>query len=489
MAAASSSSATSPRPLHAVICPWLAFGHLLPYLELAERLASRGHRVSYVSTPRNLARLPPRRHADAIDLVPLELPRVDGLPDGAESTNDVPGGGLEPLWEAFDGLAAPFAEYLAAACAPGGERRPDWVLADSFHHWAAAAALEHGVPCAMFMLGAAMVTSLACGAREHAELAADSVFEQPLAAGPPAGMPRYEWEGNAPLFAARGASGMSIIRRASLTLQRCAIVAMRSCPEWELEAFPLAAKLLGKPVVPLGLMPPPSPDSGRGADVHGDHPIVRWLDAQPAKSVVYVALGSEVPLRVELVHELAHGLELAGTRFLWALRKPGDVADDADVLPAGFQERTHGHGLVTMGWAPQIAILAHGAVGAFLTHCGRSSIVEGLLYGHPLIMLPIFGDQGPNARVMERSKVGLQVPRNEDDGSFDRHGIASAVRAVMVDEDTKRVFAVGAMKMQEIVADKDLHERYIDEFVQQLRSYITNGNSYTAAAPYPRADT
>ncbi|CAO2144358.1 unnamed protein product [Urochloa humidicola] len=142
-----------------------------------------------------------------------------------------------------------------------------------------------------------------------------------------------------------------------------------------------------------------------------------------------------------------------------------------------------------MGWAPQIAILAHGAVGAFLTHCGRSSIVEGLLYGHPLIMLPIFGDQGPNARVMERSKVGLQVPRNEDDGSFDRHGIASAVRAVMVDEDTKRVFAVGAMKMQEIVADKDLHERYIDEFVQQLRSYITNGNSYTAAAPYPRADT
>ncbi|CAO2149762.1 unnamed protein product [Urochloa humidicola] len=117
---------SSPRPLRIVLCPWLAFDHLLPYLELAERLASHGHRVSFVSTPHNLARLPPlRRHAGggAVDLVPL--PRVEGLPDGAESTNDIPTGDkLDPLFDAFDGLAAPFAEFLAAA----GSNRMDWVL-------------------------------------------------------------------------------------------------------------------------------------------------------------------------------------------------------------------------------------------------------------------------------------------------------------------------------------------------------------------------
>ncbi|CAD6256135.1 unnamed protein product [Miscanthus lutarioriparius] len=426
-------SASSP-PLHVVICPWLAFGHILPYLELAERLASRGHRVSFLSTPKTSLASLPRRHATIIDLVALPLPRVEGLPEGAESTNDVPGDRLEPLFEAFDSLAAPFAEFLRAACAGGGEGsrrpRPDWIVADTLTHWAATVALQHKVPCAMLVSTAAVISAFACGAREHAELAADSIFEQPATVAveePPAGMPRYEWKRNAAgLFTPHERTGMSVARRITLTLQRCTITAMRSCPEWELHAFSHAAALLGKPLVPLGLLPP-SPDGGRGAGMNRDDATVQWLDAQPPKSVVYVALGGEVPLRVDQVHEMAHGLEMAEARFLWALRPPRGVPDDMDVLPPGFQERTRGHGLVTMGWVSQNTVLAHGAVGAFLTHCGRSSLIEGLLYGHPLIMLPISGDQGPNARLMAGRKVGLQVPRDEDDGSFNREGMANAI--------------------------------------------------------------
>lgn len=132
-------SSRSPQPMHIVIFPWLAFGHLLPGLKLARRLASRGHRVSFVSTPRNLSRLPPGL-APRVDLVPLPLPRVDGLPEGAESTNDVPYEKFGLHRKAFDGLAAPF-----AACADGEESRPDWVLLDGFHHWAAAAAVDRKV--------------------------------------------------------------------------------------------------------------------------------------------------------------------------------------------------------------------------------------------------------------------------------------------------------------------------------------------------------
>ncbi|TVU45496.1 hypothetical protein EJB05_04985, partial [Eragrostis curvula] len=461
---------SSSSPLHVVICPWLAFGHLLPCLDLAERLASCGHRVSFVSTPCNIARLPPVRPdaAPRLEFVALPLPRVEGLPDGAESTNDVPYEKFELHRKAFDGLAAPFAEFLRAACADEG-RRPDWVIVDTFHHWAAAAALEYKVPCAVLLLGAAkLIAAWASASSVHSERAASG--ERPAAGQellPPE--PRFESERKAKMFNNHDASGMSVVQRCSLTLERSTLVAIRSCIELETESVPLVPKLRVVPVVPLGLLPP-SPDGGRGIRMNDEDATVRWLDAQPANSVVYIALGSEVPLRVEQVHEVALGLELAGTRFLWALRKPNGVLD-AELLPPGFEERTHGRGLVTLGWVPQISILAHRAVGAFLTHCGWSSIIEGLLFGHPLIMLPIYGDQGPNARLMEGKKVGKQVPRDDNDGSFDRKGVASTIRHVMLEEESRKVFVANARKMQDIVGDNELHERYIDQFVKKLRSY------------------
>ncbi|KAM0831008.1 hypothetical protein ACQ4PT_065836 [Festuca glaucescens] len=417
----------SSSQLHIVICPWLAFGHLLPCLDLAERLASRGHRVSLVSTPRNIARLPPVRPAVApfVGLVALALPLVAGLPDGAESTHDV----------------------------PFGKKKPDWIVVDYFNHWAAAAAVQHKVPCALLVLLAATVVA-ALDFRLSGRTESQS-----------AGAPRIE-TAKTELISVQGVSATSIAERVSSTLERCDLVAMRSCVEWEPESVPLAATFGGKPVVPFGLLPP-SPEGGRRGDSGKDGAAVRWLDAQPAKSVVYVALGSEVPLRPEQVHELALGLELAGTRFLWALRKP-PVGADAVLLPAGFEERTRCHGLVMTGWVPQLEILAHDAVAVFLTHCGWNSTIEGLLFGRPLVMLPIMGDQEPNARLMERRKVGALVPRSQNDGSFDREGVAAAIRAVAVEEEVRRVFAANAKKLQEIVSDTECHERYIDRFIQQL---------------------
>uniref|UniRef100_A0A0E0KHX4 Glycosyltransferase n=1 Tax=Oryza punctata TaxID=4537 RepID=A0A0E0KHX4_ORYPU len=444
--------------MHIVICPWLALGHLLPCLDLAQRLASRGHRVSFVSTPRNISRLPSVRPAVAplVAFVSLPLPRVDGLPDGAESTNDVPYEKFELHRKAFDGLASPFSEFLSSASA-------DCIIVDHFHHWAAAAALEHKVPCAMLLLSSTHMIASNFIADRRPKYA-----ESPAAAGqrrPPAAAPTFEVARRG-LAHNKGSSGMSMPERTALTLSRCSLVVVRSCVEFEPETVPLLSTLRGKPVAFLGLMPP-SPE-GRRED--GEDDTVRWLDAQPTKSIVYVALGSEVPLGVEQVHELALGLELTGTRFLWALRKPSGVSD-ADLLPAGFEERTRGRGVVATRWVPQMSILAHAAVGAFLTHCGWSSTIEGLMFGHPLIMLPISGDQGSNARLIESKNAGLQVPRNDGDGSFDREGVAAAIRAVAVEEESSRVFEANAKKLQEIVADMACHERYIDGLLQQLKSY------------------
>jgi hypothetical protein len=40
--------AAPPPPLHVVVFPWLAFGHIIPFLELAQQLARRGHFVTFL---------------------------------------------------------------------------------------------------------------------------------------------------------------------------------------------------------------------------------------------------------------------------------------------------------------------------------------------------------------------------------------------------------------------------------------------------------
>ncbi|KAE8798842.1 Anthocyanidin 3-O-glucosyltransferase [Hordeum vulgare] len=108
--AADSSSSQSPA-MHIVLFPWLAFGHMIAFLELAERVAARGHRVSFISTPRNISRLPP---AVGVRFVALPIPHVDGLPEGAEATTDLPSGDktTELLMKACDGLVGPFSAFL-----------------------------------------------------------------------------------------------------------------------------------------------------------------------------------------------------------------------------------------------------------------------------------------------------------------------------------------------------------------------------------------
>ncbi|XXG74257.1 hypothetical protein AAC387_Pa07g3025 [Persea americana] len=66
--------------LHVVMIPWLAFGHMIPFLELAKCLAKRGNHVSFISTPRNIERIPPipPNLSNLIDLVPLAPPPVKG---------------------------------------------------------------------------------------------------------------------------------------------------------------------------------------------------------------------------------------------------------------------------------------------------------------------------------------------------------------------------------------------------------------------------
>ncbi|XP_051565997.1 UDP-glucuronosyltransferase-like [Myxocyprinus asiaticus] len=51
-----------------------------------------------------------------------------------------------------------------------------------------------------------------------------------------------------------------------------------------------------------------------------------------------------------------------------------------------------------MKWLPQNDLLGHPKVKAFITHGGLHGIYEGICNGVPMVMLPLFGDQGDNVQ-------------------------------------------------------------------------------------------
>ncbi|RYR02635.1 hypothetical protein Ahy_B06g081433 isoform C [Arachis hypogaea] len=178
---------------------------------------------------------------------------------------------------------------------------------------------------------------------------------------------------------------------------------------------------------------------------------LKWLDEQPAGSVLFVSFGSGGTLSSAQIDELAHGLEMSEQRFLWVVRSPNDKvangsyfsaasqADPLAFLPKGFVERTKGRGFVVLSWAPQPQILAHESTGGFLSHCGWNSTLESVVNGVPFIAWPLFAEQKMNAVLLaEEAKVALR-PNVSENGLVERAEIASVVKCLMEGEEGKKL--------------------------------------------------
>uniref|UniRef100_A0A0D9YEM4 Glycosyltransferase n=1 Tax=Oryza glumipatula TaxID=40148 RepID=A0A0D9YEM4_9ORYZ len=180
---------------------------------------------------------------------------------------------------------------------------------------------------------------------------------------------------------------------------------------------------------------------------------LRWLDAQPPRSVVFLCFGSASSVPAEQLKEIAVGLERSKHSFLWAVRAP--VAADADstkrlegrgeaalesLLPEGFLDRTRGRGLVLPSWAPQVEVLRHPATGAFVTHCGWNSTLEAVTAGVPMVCWPMYAEQRMNkVFVVEEMKLGVVMDGYDDDGVVKAEEVETKVRLVMESEQGQQI--------------------------------------------------
>jgi UDP-glucosyl transferase 73C len=138
-----------------------------------------------------------------------------------------------------------------------------------------------------------------------------------------------------------------------------------------------------------------------------ENKILNWLDLWPSNSVIYVCLGSLNRATPQQLKEVGLGLEATKRPFIWVLRGAyGKDEMDKWLIEEGFEERVKNRGFLIKGWAPQVLILSHKAIGVFLTHCGWNSTLEGICGGVPLVTFPMFAEQFYN------EKVVVQVVKN-----------------------------------------------------------------------------
>lgn len=160
---------------------------------------------------------------------------------------------------------------------------------------------------------------------------------------------------------------------------------------------------------------------------------MQWLNCKLAdrQPVLYVAFGTQAELSPEQIQEIARGLELSNTSFLWVTRPK--VLDHLK----GFEERVKDRALIVKEWVDQSEVLKHKSIKGFLSHCGWNSVMESICAKVPILALPLMAEQHLNARfVVEEIGVGLRImPRNGSVRGFvEAEEVEKMVRELMEGE-------------------------------------------------------
>ncbi|GMI69090.1 HYPOSTATIN RESISTANCE 1 [Hibiscus trionum] len=244
----------------------------------------------------------------------------------------------------------------------------------------------------------------------------------------------------------------------------------------ELESHAIDSLSNGKlripPVHPVG---PILNLEGLSGTHQNDDTIMQWLDEQPHSSVVFLCFGSMGSFGADQVKEIANALEQSGHRFLWSLRKstkqekggfgsPTDYENVAEVLPEGFLDRTAEIGKI-IGWAPQVAILGHSAIGGFVSHCGWNSTLESIWFGVPMIAWPLYAEQQLNALTLVK-ELGLAVEIKMDYGIDGGENEIEIVKAEKIEKGIRRLME----------QDNDVRNR-MREMGDRCRKTLMDGGS------------
>ncbi|KAF9674200.1 hypothetical protein SADUNF_Sadunf10G0102900 [Salix dunnii] len=399
---------TTKQPPHVLVFPYPAQGHTLPLLDLTHQLSLHNLTITILTTPKNLPTVSPLLSLHPlIHTLVLPFPSHPLIPAGVENVQELGNYGNLPVIAASTKLYDPIVTWFKSHTNP-----PVAIISDFFLGWTQHLAQHLNIPGFAFYPSGAFFTCIMNYCWSNLE----SV--KSLSVVDFVGLPR------SPSFKQEHLPSAFRMYRESdpdCQLRKDSLVANKSSygfifntfESLEGEYLDFLKREFGHERVyaagPINLLGPDSTDRGIPVTSSAGN-VFEWLDGCPDGSVLYVCFGSQMLLSKKQMEALADGLEKSMVRFIW-VAKTGtaqQVEDGYGAVPDGFDERSAGRGLVIRGWAPQVKILRHRAVGGFLSHCGWNSMLEGIVAGAMILAWPMEADQFINARLLvEELGVGV----------------------------------------------------------------------------------
>ncbi|KAG8380606.1 hypothetical protein BUALT_Bualt06G0033200 [Buddleja alternifolia] len=303
--------------------------------------------------------------------------------------------------------------------------KPDLVLYDFLQPWAPEEAALQNIPAVVFLSTGAAASSLLM--HHYFEPQSEYPF-------PAIDFRASEYDIFNRLVKPTGNDSNDNVRVRDCVKRSSDIVLIKTFGELEGKYIDFLSNMTCKKFVPVG---PLVHSLGHAENEQND--FVEWLDGKDPRSTVFASFGSEYFLSENEIEEIAYGLELSMVNFIWVVRFPvGEKIKIEEKLPKGFLARVGERGIVVEGWAPQRRILSHSSVGGFLSHCGWSSVMEGISSGVPIIAVPMHLDQPLNARLVEEVGFGEEVVRTRE-GKLDREEVARVVKKVVVEKSGEKL--------------------------------------------------
>ncbi|KAK4353020.1 hypothetical protein RND71_028538 [Anisodus tanguticus] len=440
---------------HIVMFPFLAIGHMIPFLALAKKIQERtSYKITIVSTPFNVKYLSSTIAKDStkqveqnpnnISLVSLPYNSSDhGLPPNTENTEALPLKDMVTIFNSTLSLKDPLKKLILEIIEKDG-KPPLCIISDTFMGFASEVAKSCGTSNVSFTTAGAYGTAAYVSIWLNLPhlLAIDGVFKMP---GFDDSCCSFSVNQLHPFMkSANGSDPWSKVLKSLLSPSFDSLGFLCNSVE-EIEPMGIKAiKNLTKlpvwcigPLLPQCMLKKGEKDQIFEPSIGKDHGLspekcISWLDKHPKSSVIYISFGSQNTISTSQMMALALGLEESEIPFIWVIRPPigFDIKSEfrSEWLPKGYQERMSKSqkGLIVKYWAPQLQILSHNSTGAFLTHCGWNSVLESLSQGVPVISWPLAAEQAFNSKML-MEEMGVCVE------------LSKGVSSVVAKEDVKKV--------------------------------------------------